>query len=45
MDILVGHFQDPEFVPGLAHFCGRLLTVEAGGGWSREGRIIYTYDL
>jgi hypothetical protein len=24
MDVLVGHFQDPEEFPGLAHFCGTL---------------------
>jgi len=37
MDILVGHFQDPEFVPGLAHFCGKPFTVAAGGGGVEKG--------
>src|SRR3989344_5578733 len=29
MDVLVGHFQDPEEFPGLAHFCGTVSALRS----------------
>jgi hypothetical protein len=29
MDVLVGHFQDPEEFPGLAHFCGTVSALHS----------------